>query len=253
MKLSISDLAYAGFRYHDFCGLPRTCGLEFFYEFGTPAYWDTVLPLMLEDRQNGVSVHGPCVQVNLAVDENVRFLEVFLDTFRYAQKIGAEFVVVHTNEALPEEDSFVLRQRVVQKLVLLLQLGKEMGVTPVIENVGLRPSSSLLFDREQFLELPQIFPEAGFLLDVGHAHVNGWDLAATVRTLGHRLKGCHLHDNDGTGDQHQYLGNGTIQWAPFFEALKEKAPEARLVLEYAKLPPEGMAKHVEKVRKEYEI
>jgi hypothetical protein len=40
---------------------------------------------------------------------------------------------------------------------------------------------------------------------------------------------------------------------PFFEALKEKAPEARLVLEYAKLPPEGMAKHVESVRKEYGI
>ena len=113
MKLSISDLAFAGFRYHNFCELPKTCGLEFFYEFGTPAYWDTVLPLMLQDRQNGVSVHGPCVQVNLAADENVRFLEVFLDTFRYAQKIGAEFVVVHTNEALPHEGPFVLRQSAV--------------------------------------------------------------------------------------------------------------------------------------------
>ncbi len=253
MKLSISDLAYAGFRYHDFCGLPKTCGLEFFYEFGTPAYWDTVLPLMLKDRQNGVSIHGPCVQVNLALDENVQFLEVFLDTFRYAQKIRAEFVVVHTNEALPKEDSFVLRRRVVRKLELLLQLGKEMGVTPVIENVGLRPAGSLLFDREQFLELPQFFPEAGFLLDVGHAQVNGWDLSATVRALGHRLKGCHLHDNDGTGDQHRYIGNGTIQWIPFFEALKETVPEARLVLEYAQLPPEGMAKHVAQVKEEYGI
>ena len=40
-------------------------------------------------------------------------------------------------------------------------------------------------------------------------------------------------------------------WTKLFEALKETAPEARLVLEYAQLPPEGMAIHVARVKEEY--
>lgn len=255
MRISISDLAYAGFRYGDFCKLDKACGLEFFYEFGTRAYWDTVLPLMTAGRQNGISMHGPCVQVNLAKEDPARtYLNVFLDAFTYAKKIGAEFVVVHTNEVLPKDlDKLDLQQRVRDKLAVLLQLSRDIGVQMVIENVGLRPKQSLLFDREAFLELPQRFPDAKFLLDVGHAHVNGWDLADTVRALGKRLIGCHVHDNDGKGDQHLYVGAGTIKWEPFFEALMETNPDVRLVLEYAKLPCEGMDAHVAGLCKRFGI
>lgn len=255
MRISISDLAYAGFRYNDFCKLDNACGLEFFYEFGTRAYWDTVLPLMTAGRQNGISMHGPCVQVNLAEeDPDRKYLKVFLDAFTYAKQIGAEFVVVHTNEALPTDlDKLDLQQRVREKLQVLLALSENVGVQMVIENVGLRPKGSLLFDREAFLELPQRFPTARFLLDTGHAHVNGWDLADTVKALGKRLMGCHVHDNDGNGDQHLYVGAGNIKWEPFFEAVLATNPDARIVLEYAKLPCEGMAAHVAGLCKRFGI
>ncbi len=254
MKISISDLAYAGFRFNDFCQLDKAYGLEFFYEFGTRAYWDTVLPLMTAGRQNGISMHGPCVQVNLAEEDPERtYLKIFLDAFTYAREIEAEFVVVHTNESLPEGDLLDLQQRVRRKLQVLLALSEEVGVPMVIENVGLRPKGTLLFDREAFLELPQRFPTAHFLLDTGHAHVNGWDLADTVRVLGRRLLGCHVHDNDGQGDQHLYVGAGTIHWEPFFEAVMETNPDLRLVLEYAKLPCEGMDAHVAGLCKRFGI
>lgn len=255
MRISISDLAYAGFRYNDFCKLDNACGLEFFYEFGTRAYWDTVLPLMTAGQQNGISMHGPCVQVNLAEeDPDRKYLNVFLDAFTYAKQIGAEFVVVHTNEALPTDlDKLDLQQRVREKLQVLLALSENVGVQMVIENVGLRPKGSLLFDREAFLELPQRFPTARFLLDTGHAHVNGWDLADTVKALGKRLMGCHVHDNDGNGDQHLYVGTGNIKWEPFFEAVLATNPDARIVLEYAKLPCEGMAAHVAGLCKRFGI
>lgn len=96
LDFSISDLAYAGFRFNDFCQLDKAYGLEFFYEFGTRPYWDTVLPRMTCGRRNGISMHGPCVQVNLAEEDPDRtYLKVFLDAFTYAREI---FVTMSSDE-----------------------------------------------------------------------------------------------------------------------------------------------------------
>lgn len=42
-------------------------------------------------------------------------------------------------------------------------------------------------------------------LDVGHAKVCGHKLEEFVAAFGDRIGVCHLHDNDGTGDQHEPL------------------------------------------------
>jgi sugar phosphate isomerase/epimerase len=42
-------------------------------------------------------------------------------------------------------------------------------------------------------------------LDVGHAKVNGYDWTEFVDEFGERIHICHLHDNDGTADQHEPL------------------------------------------------
>ncbi len=189
MRISISDLAYAGFRFNDFCQLDRAYGLEFFYEFGTRPYWDTVLPRMTCGRRNGISMHGPCVQVNLAEEDPDRtYLKVFLDAFTYAREIEAEFVVVHTNESLPEGDLLELQQRVRRKLQVLLSLSEEVGVPMVIEN-GAASQRDPVVRPGSLPGTSPALPTAHFLLDTGHAHVNGWDLADTVRVLGRTASG----------------------------------------------------------------
>jgi sugar phosphate isomerase/epimerase len=45
----------------------------------------------------------------------------------------------------------------------------------------------------------------GVTLDVGHANVNGHDWEAMADRFGDRIHVCHLHDNDGTADQHDPL------------------------------------------------
>jgi len=42
-------------------------------------------------------------------------------------------------------------------------------------------------------------------LDVGHANVAGVDWQRYVDRFGDRIEVCHLHDNDGSGDQHKPL------------------------------------------------
>ncbi|MFQ9523516.1 MAG: hypothetical protein ACLR2G_08630 [Phascolarctobacterium faecium] len=36
----------------------------------------------------------------------------------------------------------------------------------------------------------------------------------------------HVHDNDGSGDSHQPVGLGTIEWEPYFASIRDYAPNA---------------------------
>jgi sugar phosphate isomerase/epimerase len=68
-------------------------------------------------------------------------------------------------------------------------------------------------------------PDFGFCFDTGH-----FNLFSTVpmeqwfEALGSRLVEVHLHDNDGTADAHQALGQGTIDFDKFFGLMSTRAP-----------------------------
>ena len=61
-------------------------------------------------------------------------------------------------------------------------------------------------------------------LDVGHAHCNAnVSVGKWIDTLGSLIGHVHLHDNDGSGDQHLPLGKGTIPLACAIEKIIEKS------------------------------
>ncbi|MBU1003456.1 MAG: sugar phosphate isomerase/epimerase [Proteobacteria bacterium] len=77
---------------------------------------------------------------------------------------------------------------------------------------------------------------AGVCLDLGHWHsfARGWerhDLGAWVAALGPHLGHLHLHDNDGSADQHLGLGQGAIPFAELFAALARHGLTPTMTLE----------------------
>lgn len=228
MRFEISDLLFPGFTKTALRTLSADYGIEFFYEFGKDYYWNNETELWGKRR---LSIHAPCVAVNLAASKQKNYAKIFEKTFAYAQKIKADFVVVHTNEDW-EGDRELVQARVIRRLRQLINLAVRYDVQLLIENVGLRTKNNLLFDLQEYMALLDIFPAAQALLDTGHAHVNGWDIPTVVESLGERLTACHLHDNDGSGDAHLPIGQGDIDWAAYFAAVKNYAPEAVQVLEY---------------------
>lgn len=90
----------------------------------------------------------------------------------------------------------------------------------------------------------------GFCLDTGHSHIVGRDVEMLIEDLGSRLKVLHIHDNNGTEDEHlipytQNPGNkgmGQIGWDGVIKALRKMNYEGALSFECArgvKLLPEG--------------
>jgi len=103
----------------------------------------------------------------------------------------------------------------------------ELGAGLALENVFEETPEDLLplFERLD----PAV---AGLCLDVGHATV--WSRApldAWVEAFGTRIVHLHLHDNDGTRDAHQGLGQGIIDFERFFARLAPYGPPAVVTLE----------------------
>lgn len=251
MKFSVSDLLFPGFQKYPLRNFSSEYGIEFFYEFGKDYYWNEETASW---GKRTLSIHGPCVAVNLADKKQTNYSKIFEKTFAYAQKVQAEFVVVHTNEIWHGEKSKV-QALVIKRLRQLVSLAKSYGVRLVIENVGLRTKGNVLFDLHEYISLFEVFPDAYALIDTGHAHVNGWDIPSVVEELGDRLLGCHIHDNHGEADEHLPVGEGTLEWKKYFNAVKKFAPQAVQVLEYScgfKTAAE-VEKHVMSLRQQYKL
>lgn len=66
----------------------------------------------------------------------------------------------------------------------------------------------------------------GFCLDTGHqAAFSRSSLETWVNTLAGAIDHLHLHDNDGSNDDHWALGKGSIDFSAFFNHLKKMRNE----------------------------
>lgn len=125
-------------------------------------------------------------------------------------------VVMHTgrmSNPLPP-----LSEVSIERWQRLIDTAERLGVHIAIENQG-DPNKC-----ERAMELLARFPSPnlGMCYDSGHANVNGNNGRGNemLAKYGHRLKALHLHDNDGSGDQHRMPFDGTIQWPALMQKIK---------------------------------
>lgn len=102
-------------------------------------------------------------------------------------------------------------------------LAGQYGINMVLENsFDLQGRKKINNSPESLLELANRINRSNIriCLDVGHAHLMGEDLAESCRKYGSLLACLHIHDNDGTRDQHRMPLHGTINWGSLFDGLK---------------------------------
>lgn len=187
------------------------------------------------------SVHPPAWDVNAAAPlRALRDAAAFLNlqALSFCREIGGTQIVYHPGYY--DRDSNFSRSRALDASYALLDemiaAARGTGITIAYENIA--GPSMALFTQEEFIHaLDGIDPCVRFLLDLGHAHCNHWDIPAVIDRIGDRLCGFHLHDNDGTGDAHLPIGQGTIPWDAVFAAMRGLPGDPLYVLEYATNTP----------------
>lgn len=78
--------------------------------------------------------------------------------------------------------------------------------------------------RQHVMILEALESTAGACLDIGHWHsfsggATKMNMGEWLQALDPYLRHLHLHDNDGSGDQHRGLGQGSIPWAQLWAFL----------------------------------
>lgn len=182
-----------------------------------------------------ISVHAPIFDLNLA---NPRYpvlsqysFEVYQQSLLWAAQIGAKHIVIHPNlQTTPIFHKAEAQRCSKSYLRKLGELGKRLGVNVLVENVGFHECA--LFSSEEFIRLFDEIPSIDALLDVGHAHINQWDIPEIINRLGKRLTAVHLHDNCGKDDDHLPIGEGTIEWTGIWQELRGAVHEIEFILEY---------------------
>jgi sugar phosphate isomerase/epimerase len=144
-------------------------------------------------------------------------LEGTADGLRAAGVLGAGQAVLHMGWPADQWDAESHRLAR-QSMEQLLPIAAENQVVIALEN--LTSAGTSVEALMTLLDQVQAGQWGGICLDVGHANLEG-DVVEILRRSAPRLSHLHLHDNDGTGDQHRPPGDGNLDWPAIYQVLEE--------------------------------
>lgn len=146
---------------------------------------------------------------------------LLLDGIRSCASYGVPVLVAHVSagENPPEPTP-----RGVDTLLRAAELCERLNVRLALENV--RQSRHLDF------ALGHVDSKnVGFCYDIGHSRTVYGLEHALLKRYKNRLMALHLHDNDGSGDQHRLPFDGDVDWESFARILPQTTYHDALTLE----------------------
>ena len=184
-----------------------------------------------------VQTHGPWrypPQDITKEDREERF-SVMTKSIRGTAYLNSPFMIIHPlmpyGENSPQHPEIVYDINL-EFMYRLAEYGREWGVTVCYENMPFpdfpisRPDDIASFARTLN------HPNFKVCLDTGHSLVCGIQPSDAVRMIGGDLLATlHIHDNDGTADKHQLVGDGIMDFGAFVRALDEVSFRGAINLE----------------------
>ncbi len=158
--------------------------------------------------------------------ERLAGVELVKNRIEMAARLGTDVIILHMwRKPEPGDDMKAQRMQLRRSLDDLERHANDHAVRIALENMP--------FD--DFEDLRMLFSEyspdyLGLCYDSGHGNMGGEGLAHLV-TLGDRLLSVHLHDNEGTSDQHGLLYSGTVDWKRLAWIMAQSAYEKCVSME----------------------
>lgn len=216
-------------------------GIEVFPLFHDPSFERELKALLPALKEVPITFHEPYYKAENTAEkgspEYRRTTDYFKRTLEYAAGLHARHIVFHHNncrvDGKTKEERDELLQQACERYRFYEELAEPYGIPVLAENVGVHSRGNVLLEQDAFVKLckKENYP---VLIDIGHAHANGWDLTGLLKDLKDQIHAYHLHNNDGVHDSHQRIHNGTLDIGHFLKTVRENGKDADLVLEYAR-------------------
>jgi sugar phosphate isomerase/epimerase len=168
------------------------------------------------------------------VDEIKRTLEI-------AETVPFRYLIQHLGVAWEEYDERKI-DYAFSALEEINLFARQRGVEVLLENT---PNELAGAERlKMFLDVTHLNVNVCF--DVGHAHMRG-SVENEYLLLKPRIRSTHVHDNNGSDDQHLFPNSGgTIDWTRTMDLLRSAPGQYPLLLELREVP--DMLHPIESVR-----
>ena len=184
-------------------------------------------------------VHGDFRIPVAAVDPTRRraAIEAVVRELGLAGELGAPLVVHPTPDDVERTDAQLAASRIALADACdeLCAQADRLGSLVWLENLPSRPASHRHAapgcTRAELTELVARVPGLRLAYDLGHGHIGGEDVVASVRALARSIAAVFVNDNDGCEDRHWLPGTGTIDLAAVARVLGELDYDGCLVVE----------------------
>lgn len=222
-SLALAGEYGAGFEYNDFfapdvlddSGLCKKIAEEY-RQFPLPGY---------------CTLHGAFYDVIVfSMDKRIREVSDLRvrQSIEAAKNIGAGAVVFHTNY-----DPFFSQRSYIECWLDSNEkywsgiLGEYPDMNIYIENMFDRSPDVMAELAERLCR----YENFGICLDYAHAALTPVSHEEWVRKLGKYIRHLHINDNDLTGDLHQAVGKGKIDWDEFYRLYNDHMAGASILIE----------------------
>jgi len=202
-----------------------------------------------EYRLKLLNLHGSHGQEKLWVshDENRRQagIELVQNRIQMTARLGGEVIIMHIPSTDPLETRPGWLTQIRKSLADIEPFARKHAVHVALENMT----------RDDFEMLGTLLAEydpsfLGLCYDSGHANMGGEGIKGLER-LKERLIAIHLHDNDGTSDQHKIPFTGTVDWDNLARIIASSTYQGCVNLEVL-IRQTGIADEAEFLRQAYQ-
>lgn len=211
-------------------------GIEFTAFTHDADFWET-LSRKVPNVTCPMTFHGPYVRVEATSDlvskEHAWLMESYERVLQLAAANHVRHVVFHYSQLQFEPAEIPQKQQNAYAVMReLTKRAQKLGVNLIIENLCRQKNKVHLFTNEEYFQIFENIPEAKSLIDIGHANVNGLDIEKFLAINGPRVKGFHVHNNDGISDQHLDYHKGTADIRTIMHWIGKYTHDANIVIEY---------------------
>jgi len=193
-------IADAGFSHVHWCHHWNTDFLYSRWEIAQLRAWLSEFGLQLLDLHASAGVEKNWT--SLREYERLAGVELVQNRLEMAAELGSDVIIMHTGTP-PDGQEQLFWQQLRRSLDTLESCARARGVRIALENGNWSIIETVL--REYAPDY------LGLCYDAGHGNL-GWGSPEELARTHDRLLSIHLHDNDGTGDQHNLLFSGTVDW-----------------------------------------
>ncbi len=194
---------------------------------------------ILDSRAYTPFMHGPFFGIDVAsIDRNISEYSIrcLIHGLEVTSALGGSVMVMHTGY-LPQFSRGGKRhwfRNWAERMPQVAEKAEELGVTLALENTwDDRP--------EILLHLAGLIPgdNVRFCLDTGHVNTfSRLPLKTWWKAIGDRVVVVHLHDNDGSSDDHMTPGKGTFDFRELADCLAglDKLPLLDIEVDFSRAP-----------------